>query len=65
MSQLDTKIKKFKGKPKYLYVGTNQKVALMEKFPMIDKNFQLGIGDRKYEGLEVILVCKQSFLEVG
>ena len=46
-------------KPKYLYIGTNQRRQL------ISKTKKQGLNGQKYEGLEIVFVSRQDFFEVG
>ena len=45
--------------PKYLYIGTMEKLALQHK------TGKPQLSGQKYCGLEIVLVQRQNFLEVG
>lgn len=60
--KLNEYINKYGHEPKRLYIGTYQRLAMAKK---LNDNFMADGSLNKYNGLEIIDVCRQDYFELG
>lgn len=51
--------------PRFLYIGTRQKRGLLQKLNLFNVHPREDINGKKYEGIEIVCVVRDDFLELG